>query len=113
MDKLMKTIVKAIDNISQNNFTYLNNNYSWNTQTKTLLLKDKVVDLTSYESAFLDCLVSRVNENTSYEDIHYSVCYFDEYSQDAIFSIAKRLRKKTKKEFIKSSFNFGYKIESA
>lgn len=112
MEQLKKTVLKAIDNISKSDKIELNNDYIWDIQTKTLSREDLVIDLTSYENTFLDCLISKVNQQVSYEDIHNHIYDFDEYSQDAIFTIVKRIRKKTKKEFIKSCFKFGYKIES-
>ncbi len=112
MEELKNTILKAISKLSQNTCLILNNGYTWNINVKSLLLEDEPISLTSYETAFLDCLTSKINKSISYEEIHNHIYDFDEYSQDAIFTIVKRIRKKTKKEFIKSCFKFGYKIES-
>jgi len=112
MTELKTIILKAIDNISKENQIKLNSGYNWNIQTKTLSLNLNTIALTSYESAFLDCLISKIDQQVSYEEIHNHIYDFDEYSQDAIFTIAKRIRKKTKKEFIESCFKFGYKIKS-
>jgi DNA-binding response OmpR family regulator len=112
MEELKSSLLKAIDKVSDNIQINLNNGYKWNTNTKSLFYNDILIPLSSYEVAFVDCLVSNLNESISYEDIHYYIYSFDEYSQDAIFTIAKRIRKKTKKEFIQSSFKFGYRIES-
>lgn len=112
MEQLKNTILEAINNLSQNKSLTLNNGYIWNKNVKSLLFEDKIISLTSYELAFIDCLTKKLNQSVSYEEIHNHIYDFDEYSQDAIFTIVKRIRKKTKKEFIKSCFKFGYKIES-
>lgn len=77
-----------------------------------LFYNNSLILLSSYEGDFLDCLVNKLNESVSYVEIHYHIYNLNEYSQDAIFTIVKRIRKKTKKKFIKSCFKFGYKIES-
>lgn len=110
MDELKNTILKAISKLSNKNYTALNNGYLWNKDNKSLLYKDEVITLTSYEVAFVDCLVSKVNQRVSYEEIHNHIYDYNDYSQDAIFTLVKRLRKKTQKDFVKSCFKFGYTI---
>ncbi len=112
MEQLKSAILQAINNISQNNFINLSYNYSWNEETKTLYLNDKKVELTSYENIFLEALILKLNQYVSYEDIHNHIYDFDEYSQNAIFTIVKRVRKKTIKDLILCCSKFGYKIES-
>ena len=112
MNELKNTILKAIKNIPLNEIIKLNNEYTWNKKIKCLLYETKIIDLTSYELAFVDCLILKLNQRVSYEEIHNHIYDYDEYSQDAIFTLVKRIRKKTKKDFIKSCFKFGYKIES-
>jgi len=111
--ELKVSLLKAIDNLSHNREINLNNGYLWNIDTQSLFYNNSLISLTSYEVAFVDCLVNKLNQSVSYEEIHYHIYNFDEYSQDAIFTIVKRIRKKTKKEFIKSYFKFGYRIESS
>jgi two-component system response regulator VanR len=112
MELLKEAILKAIDTLSKHPLICLNNGYFWNSKTKTLLFENEVIELTSYENTFLESLISKLDKNVSYEELHNEIYDFDEYSQDAIFTIAKRLRKKTQKEFITSCFNFGYKMTS-
>lgn len=110
MDELKNTILKAISKLSNKNHISLNNGYLWNKDKKSLIYKDEVITLTSYELAFVDYLVSKVNQRVSYEEIHNHIYDYNEYSQDAIFTLVKRLRKKTQKDFVKSCFKFGYTI---
>jgi len=111
--ELKVSLLKAIDNVSRNTEINLNNGYLWNSNAQSLFYNNSLISLTSYEGAFLDCLVNKLNQSVSYSELHYHIYNFNEYSQDAIFTIVKRIRKKTKKEFIKSCFKFGYKIESS
>jgi DNA-binding response OmpR family regulator len=111
--ELKVSLLKAIDNLSCNTEINLNNGYLWNSNTQSLFYNNSLISLTFYESAFLDCLVNNLNQRVSYAEIHYDIYNFNEYSQDAIFTIVKRIRKKTKKEFIKSCFKFGYRMESS
>ena len=112
MEELKEPILTATSKLTSKKYVHLNNEYIWNKENKSLLLQDDVVPLTSYETAFVDCLVSKINQKISYEEIHNHIYDYNDYSQDAIFTLVKRLRKKTKKDFIKSCFKFGYKIES-
>jgi len=112
MEELKKTILEAISNLTQSEKVVLNNGYIWNSENKSLVLENNAIALTSYEIAFINCVVTKLNEKVSYEEIHNDIYNYEDYSQDAIFTLAKRIRKKTQKEFIKSCFKFGYKIES-
>jgi len=112
MEELKSAILDAIHKLNENKQIYLNNGYEWNPHNKSLSFHNELISLTSYEVSFLDCIINKLNQNVSYEEIHNFIYNFEAYSQDAIFTIVKRIRKKTKKEFIKSCFKFGYKIES-
>lgn len=112
MDELKEVIFKAIANISNGFLIELNNGYSWDEEAKILYKQEDKIELTNYESAFLNCLISKINQQVSYEELHYCIYDLEEFSQDALFTLVKRIRKKTKKEFVKSCFKFGYKIES-
>ena len=112
MDELKNTILQAIEEVTLSTQITLNNNYFWDTTSDSLKNNNKIINLTSYEHSFVKCLVESVNQDVSYEDLHYSSYTDEEFSLSAISSLVKRIRKKTTKELIKSSFKFGYKIES-
>ncbi len=90
----------------------LNNGYSWNKQTNLLYCQDEVIKLSRYESTFMKSLIDKLNQDVSYENIHTFIYNLDDYSLSAITSLVKRIRQKTTKELIKSSYKFGYKIET-
>lgn len=112
IEQLKQVILQAIKNLSNDNYINLNNGYIWNIDKKCLQIDDKKIELTNYENAFIEILVLHANFNVSYEDIHNYIYNLEEYSQDALFTLVKRIRKKTTKEFIKSAFKHGYIIES-
>ncbi|NOR58684.1 MAG: response regulator [Sulfurimonas sp.] len=112
MYELKKVITSSIGQISQNEYIALNNNYFWNPKIKSLVYENKVIELTSYELSLLSCLIDKKNIAVSYEDIHYYIYGQEEYSLNAISSLVKRIRQKSIKNFITSSYKFGYKIDS-
>lgn len=112
MNELKKSILEAKNRILKNRFMALNHGYEWNQESKILQLETKKIELTNNEKAFVEMLVLKLNQSVSYEEIHNYVYDLEEYSQDAIFSLAKRVRKKTTKDLIKSCFKYGYVLES-
>lgn len=112
MNQLKQTIIKAISNSSVKNTILLECDYVWNSETKSLYFENEKINLTKYENAFVEILVLKINNSVSYGEIHNHIYDLEDYSQDAIFSLVKKIRKKTKKELIKSSYKYGYVIES-
>jgi len=112
MEQLKETILQAIENIYQCNHILLNNGFIWNNDTKNLLINKTKINLTNYENSFVEILILRINQDVAYEEIHNHIYNIKGYSQDAIFTLVKKIRKKTTKDFIKSCFKYGYRIES-
>jgi len=108
MNELKKSILEAKNRILKNRFMALNHGYEWNQESKVLQLETQKIELTNNEKAFVEILVLKLNHSVSYEEIHNYVYNLEEYSQDAIFSLAKRVRKKTTNDLIKSCFKYGY-----
>jgi YesN/AraC family two-component response regulator len=112
MSELKSIILQTIEEVTQRNILYLHANYTWNKESNLLKYKNETISLTGYENAFVKCLVSNINQDIAYEELHNYIYLNEAYSLSAISSLVKRIRKKTSKELIKSSFKFGYKIES-
>ena len=110
MEQLKVVILGAIDKLAKDKYIRLNNDYMWDISSNNLIYQDEIIALTSYETAFCQCLIEKLNNRVSYEELHNFIYDLEEYSQDALFTIAKRVRKKTTKEFIGSCYKFGYKI---
>ena len=111
-EQLKTAILKAFENIAENKYVTLADDYVWNKLTNHLELEGEVISLTMNESSFVEMLVSKIDEDVSYEEIHNHIYNLAVYSQNAIFTLVKRIRQKTTKDLIKSCFKFGYTIES-
>ncbi|MEA3553175.1 MAG: response regulator [Campylobacterota bacterium] len=111
MDKLRETIEKILKNIKDNDILNLYDMYTWDKSLKLLFFNNEKVNLSKYELLFLEQLIQKKNITVSYEELHYFIYDDTEFSTDAIRSLVKRLRQKTSKDLIKSSYKEGYKIE--
>ena len=112
MEQLKQVLFQAIENLTQDKYIKLIDDYKWNIDKKALFSGNQKIELSNYENAFIHALVLKINQPVSYEDIHNHIYNTEEFSLDALFTIAKRVRKKTTKSFIKSSFKYGYILES-
>ncbi len=109
-DKLKAAILKVIEQLKQEDSIYLNDGYIWKNSTSVLFLNTKQIKLTNYETLFLEALFKKVNKTVAYVDLHYYIYNDAEYSQAAIVSIVKRLKKKIPTGLVQSSYKEGYKI---
>jgi len=112
MDELKSTLLQAIKEVTLKNIVTLTSYYTWDDTSNFLKYHNEIISLTGYEISFIKCLVQKINQDVSYEELHNFIYLHEAYSLSAISSLVKRIRKKTTKELIKSSFKFGYKIES-
>jgi len=108
--KLRETILNCISDIRVENCISLSNGYSWCKKNDLLYLDDVEIKLTNYEMLFVKSLMKERGSTISYEMLHNDIYDMQEYSQDALSSIAKRVRKKTYKDLITSCYKIGYKI---
>lgn len=112
MEELKQVLLQAIKNITKDKYINLIDNYKWNIDKKNLFLKNQKIELSHYENAFIESLILKINQPVSYENIHNHIYDTEQFSLDALFTIAKRIRKKTTKNLIKTSFKYGYILES-
>ncbi|UTJ06118.1 response regulator transcription factor [Arcobacter roscoffensis] len=112
MEQLKQVLFQAVENLTQDKYIKLIDDYKWNIDKKALFLANQKIELSKNENAFINALVLKINQPVSYEDIHNHIYCTEQFSLDALFTIAKRVRKKTTKGFIKSSFKYGYILES-
>ena len=110
MGKLRETMLKCISDIEVEDSIMMPNGYRWGKRCDTLYLDDIEIKLTNYEMLFIKCLIKERGDTVTYETLHASIYDIQEYSQDALSSIVKRLRKKTSKNLIISCYKVGYKI---
>ncbi len=111
-EDLENLVLRVIDKLKQKEYLYFSENFKWDTKHDFLLHNNEKVNLTNYELLFIKTLLKHKNQCVSFVNIHYSVYdYENEYSQNAIQSLVKRLRKKIPQDLIKSCYKEGYKIE--
>jgi len=110
LGKLRETMLRCISNIEIEDSIMISNGYRWCSRCDTLYLDDIEIKLTNYEMLFVKCLMNNQGDTVTYETLHNSIYDMQEYSQDALSSIAKRVRKKTYKDLIIASYKIGYRI---
>jgi len=110
MGKLRDTILKCTLDIEIEDCVSLSNGYRWCREEDMLYLDEVEIKLTNYEMLFVKSLMKERGNTISYETLHNNIYDMQEYSQNALSSIAKRVRKKTYKDLIISCYKIGYKI---
>jgi two-component system response regulator VanR len=104
----------AISNIEKkckdNCRVIIDENIFWNKKDKVVFYKNEIVTLTNYETLVLDILILSANTCVNYYQIHNFVYDDKEFSQNAIASLIKRVRKKIPNINIASCYKEGYKI---
>jgi DNA-binding winged helix-turn-helix (wHTH) protein len=89
----------------------LNNGYFWDDDKQKLIKDDLSIYLTKSEKRFVECLVKNLNHVVSYEDIHNYIYSLEHFSLGALSTLAKKIRKKTQKDFITNTSKKGYSIQ--
>lgn len=91
----------------------LNNNFIWNSESRTLSHDGITINLCASETSLLDLLISNRNITFSIDDI-FNVVYEDDFekdlSVDSVKSLLKRIRKKVPENLIKNIYGEGYRI---
>jgi len=108
--KLKEAIFEALEEGCSSESIALSDGYSWQSDSHELWHEDSEVKLTHNEQLLLECLINAKGESVSYEEIHYHIYELEEFSQNAISSLVKRVRKKSSKNIITSCYRKGYKI---
>lgn len=89
----------------------LKDNFSYNTSTRQLYKKDKLINLTKKEQEVIFCLITHKNCFVNTEGLRSEV-WEDKYINEADIRVCiKNIRTKTSKEFIENRRGIGYKIE--
>ena len=111
---LLNIAKKSTSNITNHSHTTsipLNDDFSFNKETKTLLNKNESVYLTKYEIIFLELLTQSSGKIFSNEDI---VSYFSSIDENIdpqnIRKLVSKLRKKLPEETLESIYGVGYRI---
>ena len=106
---ILNNCVNKIKN-SDKNIIYFSKEFYFNLLTKTLHKNDEVIKLTNKEIDFLNLLCENSNNLVSYETIQALVWSDSFMSEDAIRSVARKLRKKLPENSLENFSKVGYKI---
>ena len=111
--KELEKVVGEIDKISNSFLLRLQDNYNWQSSSKTLYDKNfKVVEMTKSEQSVFEVLVNNSNNVLSLEMIQdyleQNLVYIKKRSLQNIISI---IRKKISGDIIKNIYGEGYKID--
>ncbi len=102
-------------NIVGKSLIVLGEDYAYDTMRKSLFKGNEMLELSKQEQDLLDLLCSNLDQYFSALDI-FNHIYYDqvekEYSNDAIKSLIKRLRKKLPDDLIVNTPSLGYCIKS-
>ncbi|QOY52270.1 response regulator transcription factor [Candidatus Sulfurimonas baltica] len=92
---------------------YFGSNIYWDSETCTFWENNAEIQLRKKETMLLKLLCSKQSHNFSSEDIFYYLhpsANENEFSNDAVTSLVKRIRSKLPKNIIKTVYGSGYKI---
>ena len=94
---------------------YLDDNFYWDTKTKSLYLNDSPINLTRKEIDLLDILFKNINISVTTEVIIYKLwedCSDFEIAVINLKNLLSRLRKKVPELKVKNTYGLGYQIRS-
>jgi len=109
--KILQKIVTKMNVAEVQQFLFLEGNFYWNTHTKKLFRGEEIV-LTSYETSFLEFLISAKGVTRTNMEIELSL--FDDttnYNDKRIRNLVSRLRKKVGYDFLESVYGEGYRVK--
>ncbi|MDK2091585.1 response regulator [Aliarcobacter butzleri] len=101
---------KSIDDKSS--IVRINEDYSYNFDTKTLTRNGKVFDLTKKELVLLDFFCHNLNQNVSYDVMREYIWHSTNVSSSTIRDIVSRLKNKVPNLNIENIVNYGYILKT-
>ncbi|BCD62945.1 hypothetical protein NitYY0826_C1833 [Nitratiruptor sp. YY08-26] len=110
-EKLLQAICDIFSKkLAKEHIVDFGNGYLYNPQTAQVKKEDEVIKLTKKEKLFLDLLLENRDHIVSFQEIETHVWEEGEFSENALRTLVKRLRKKLFKELIVNYSGLGYKI---
>ena len=109
-DDLREVISNIKNDLKDNKSIVISKYYKFNISTNQLFYKQDEIKLTKQEKAFISLLLQTPNNCVSYTSISQHVYDLEEFSQNSLFSMIKRVRKKLHEDFITTCHKEGYKI---
>lgn len=110
-EKLLETVCEIFTKkLERENIVNLGQGYLYDSSNASILYAGNIINLTKKEKAFLDLLLKNRDHIVSFVEIEKSVWQEGEFSENALRTLVKRLRKKIYKELIVNYSGLGYKI---
>ena len=110
-EKLLQTVCDIfIQKLQRENIVDLGRGFLYDKKNATVIYENKKIHLTRKEKAFLDLLLQNQDHIVSFMEIEENVWEEGEFSENALRTLVKRLRKKLYKELILNYSGVGYKI---
>ncbi len=110
-DNMLSVLYNVCNSLSAKNIIALNDTYSFNSTTSSLLCNDIKIELSENELKLLELLIKNKKQSFSAIDIFNNLYVNEpdkEFSNDSIKSLVKRLRKKVPENFILNTQQLGY-----
>ncbi len=110
-EKLLQVICELfMQKLQRESIIDLGKGFLYDKKNATVLYESKNIHLTKKEKAFLDLLLHNQDHIVSFLEIEENVWQDGEFSENALRTLVKRLRKKLYKELIENYSGLGYKI---
>lgn len=110
-DKLLEIICEIFaKRLKKDEVVFLRRNIVYYKEKAQILKDDHFIQLTKKEKKFLDLLLANRQRVVSFEEIERSVWSDGDFSDNALRTLVKRLRKKLTKDLIRNYSGLGYKI---
>ncbi|MDX4028651.1 response regulator transcription factor [Aliarcobacter skirrowii] len=106
---VLSSCVKKIKSIDEN-IKYFSKDCYFDVINKSLYKEGNIIKLSNKELKFLTLLCEYSNRFVSYETIEYIVWNGDFMSEDALRTLARKIRKKIPKDCLENFSKVGYKI---
>ena len=107
-DELIHHILKLASKMDNKKIIQLDDEYTYNNNTKNLYKNEKIVKLTKRDKLFLELLISSENRVLEFNKIKSNLWIGEDVSDERIRTFVRRFRTKCSKELIKNVSGQGY-----
>ncbi len=110
-EKLLETVCEIFARkLEKESIIDLGRGFLYDGSNAAVMHEGEIINLTKKEKAFLDLLLKNRDHIVSFVEIEKNVWQEGEFSENALRTLVKRLRKKLYKELIANYSGLGYKI---
>ena len=103
--------MQCANNINENKLIYFTENSYFNISKKTLIKNGELVKLNVKELAFIELLTTHRSSVVSYEEIENAIWFETAMSENALRTLAKRIRQKLPEDCLENVSKYGFKLK--